>query len=1186
MIWRRFSFNIAKYLTIFLCLVTVLSTTPWGTRVTLTLLNNLTVINADYKSGSLIRDLALNTFSLQLENIDIRVKNLSTALDVSCVWKKALCLKSIKAESFLLHYISKESIGNKNATNTVQQKVNRPLFEMPFSIKIDLIDIKESHVNINNTEISTKQLVTQLSIHKSHFRLTLPKIKQLTMILEQSDQRALAANQTITEVINSSIAQLPEINLPIALNIENLQIADVMIATRSNPDKNCQHSCQQKFKTHWLSSSNEFTGSWLFDGVSIQQFQTSTSAFTISQFSAEAKLIPPYQLKTQLVIQLKDVPSWPEIAHSTQYISSQGSFENLVFDITSKGNLVLTSHGKVNLIHKDMPFNVTIDAPKIPMPLSLAQYGQPSSLSAELSGNTDKQNIELTSELNSYGYNNAQVKLIAIHQQGHFNIKELFFNTKRKPNSNNVANQLYLSGNIAIQPNNISWQVTTNSTGITLPEISLTELAINQSDTGNFPLNFPESINGRLQGKLTSKGSWSPSQWAISISDTDIFGQLNNAELNMNGNFGINQSGHLQQGNLFVAYNNSELILQTAGDSFWDLKGKLSIENLNQWHQGVNGSLMSDFSVTGEQDNPVITLQSRITQLTWQQWLNSALTIKASYQPFNNHQIQLTVNNEHLKWQKKSKVIAIDEFMLKLMGNAKQHKIETHWLGDVSGQLVLTGYWNENFSNWQSVIEKSAFTYQHVTLKNDKAFSLDFDLENKQGFIESHCWKGTGVSVCSLQKTTIGRSGDIALNLTLDLTELDSLLLPKDIELISEVGGNIKAQWSEQHPINAKANFSLSSGYIKVSDDFNEHQLSQWSQGDIVLSVNEQKFDSQLLLTDTHDTPLLNINSTLGLTDNYPVNAQVNINQFSLAPFQNILTSVVNLQGNLTAKLAIDGTLDSPLVNGAITLNKGNLVLTQNANNFDNIYTQFAIENNIATIQGNFSLGDKQAKLLGTMSWQETLSFNIDLNAETLPVIFPPQLVMNIAPNLNFHLKQKALIISGDIDVLAGSYNIDKLPEDSVSLSDDVVIIDQHGQTVIKKTTNVDIKTNVRVNIDKTFRISGQGLESHLFGQLQINQAEKQPFQVFGSIQSNEGTFKAYGQKLVIEKGEVTFNGPITNPYLNLRASRHIKAEDINAGIQITGLADTLSMQLFSSPTMTNPEVLSYLVRGRSLEGF
>jgi translocation and assembly module TamB len=174
--------------------------------------------------------------------------------------------------------------------------------------------------------------------------------------------------------------------------------------------------------------------------------------------------------------------------------------------------------------------------------------------------------------------------------------------------------------------------------------------------------------------------------------------------------------------------------------------------------------------------------------------------------------------------------------------------------------------------------------------------------------------------------------------------------------------------------------------------------------------------------------------------------------------------------------------------------------------------------------------------------------------------MFLPQLVMNIFPDLNFKLKDKALTTSGTIDILAGSYNIEKLPKGSVPLSDDVIIVDSQGKKVFKESSAFEIKTGIRVNIDDAIKVSGQGLESHLFGQLQISQKEKQPLQLFGRIQSNNGTYQAYGQTLHIEKGKLTFNGPLNNPYLNLRASRHIKAKDIAVGIKITGLANALDM--------------------------
>lgn len=1197
MMWRRISLTLAKYIAIALCLVTLLLTTPWGTRLTLALLDNFDSVTIDYQRGSLVRDVQLNAFHLKLDNLDLVINGLSTELDFSCAWKKILCIKSIKADELSLHYIAKENLTNENiakenptdvtaATDLKQETANKAFFEIPFAIKADSIALKKIHLVINKTELSVNQFITRVAINKHELTLVQPSVKQLTVLLEK-EQKDAAISQSETPSLASVLAQLSEINLPISFIIKKLAIKDIAVQTKeSNYQENhCQKNCQEKRQQLWQSSNNQLSAAWVHTDVSISQFQTTTPAFSISQLTANAKLQPPYQINSQLVSHLNNVPLWPEIANTTQHISLQGSFENLAFELSSQGNLALTSQGELNLIDKDMPFNITMSAEKIPMPLSLAQYGKPSSLSLMLFGSLKEQTIELTSQLKSYGYNNAQVKLLATHQQGQFSIEDLRFN------DTDSASQLILNGDIAILPANITWQLSAKSTGISLPKINLqglTSLLQGQTQIDaqalNIPDSIPDSITGRLQGNITSKGAWSEKHWAISIRDTEISGKINDSALSIKSDIGFNQSGRVEQGKLLVAFNNNKLTLQASDHSFWDLTGSLAIDDINQWYRGINGAFTSNFSVSGEKNNPVIRLTSQASQLHWQHWYSNSLKIEGVYQPMNDHQIKLTLNNDQLKWVNENKIITVDDFNFNVTGDAKQHQIQVHWLGDVAGQLALTGHWNDTFTHWQSVIEKSALTYQGTRLENDKTFALNFDLANYYGAIEPHCWQRTGVSICLPNQAIVGNSGDIFVKLNVDLSVIDELFLPKDVEIISQFNGDIEAKWSKQQSIKANAHFALSSGYVQVSDEFSEYPLSQWSQGEFSFALDEQLFTSKLQLTDTHNKPLMHINSTIKFIDDFPVDTKIVLNQFNLQPFQSLLAAVVNLQGNLTADITVEGTLNSPLINGGITLEQGKLRLNQNANVFDNITTTLTIENNQATLLSNFFLEDKEANLTGNISWQDSLTLNVDLHAETLPLVFPPQLVMSIAPSLNFTLKEKTLAISGNIDVLDGIYNIEKLPEGSVSLSDDVIIVDQNGQPMVKKSTSFDINTNISVKVAKAFKVSGQGLQSHLLGQLQISQKEKQPFQLFGRIQSDDGTFKAYGQNLKIEKGELTFNGPIDNPYLDLRASRYIKAEDVEVGIQVTGLADALDMKLFSSPLMQVPEMLSYLVRGRSLD--
>ena len=519
-----------------------------------------------------------------------------------------------------------------------------------------------------------------------------------------------------------------------------------------------------------------------------------------------------------------------------------------------------------------------------------------------------------------------------------------------------------------------------------------------------------------------------------------------------------------------------------------------------------------------------------------------------------------------------------------MSGNLYKQQLLLDWQGELAGKLKLSGQWHEVLNRWQGTIEHAALTYQQETWRNEDVFLINFDGDKQQILIDKHCWQGKGFRLCLPFNTGVGKSGDLTLALDVDLSLIDELMLPKETHLKSKVSGEVKVLWSPTQAISARANLLFSAGNIKVYDDYSEQQITQWHQGELSFNLNEKQLTSKFQLHDIEDLVLININSKVNLVEDFPISAEIELNKFNLQPLQAVISNVINLRGNLTSKLTVNGTLKKPLISGNLALDSGELLLSQNPNKLKKISADIIIDNNQATMLGSFEIKDNTASLIGQLAWQDDLTINVDLNAQQLPLIFPPQLVVKISPTLNFSLKEKVLKITGILEVNAGTYNIEKFPEGSITVSDDVIIVDQQGKDILKEKSGFDIETNVRVNIKKAFKVKGRGLESYLFGQLQVSQDKTKPLQLFGSVQSDKGTYQAYGQKLTIDKGELTFNGLITNPYYNLRASRYIKAEDIEVGLQITGLANTLDMQLFSTPTMERPEMLSYLARGRGLD--
>ncbi len=76
-------------------------------------------------------------------------------------------------------------------------------------------------------------------------------------------------------------------------------------------------------------------------------------------------------------------------------------------------------------------------------------------------------------------------------------------------------------------------------------------------------------------------------------------------------------------------------------------------------------------------------------------------------------------------------------------------------------------------------------------------------------------------------------------------------------------------------------------------------------------------------------------------------------------------------------------------------------------------------------------------------------------------------------------------------------------------------------------------------------------------GDLNVVQ-DKQGLGLNGQINIPEGRFHAYGQDLIVRKGELLFSGPPDQPYLNIEAIRNPDAteDDVSAGVRVTGLAD------------------------------
>jgi translocation and assembly module TamB len=122
---------------------------------------------------------------------------------------------------------------------------------------------------------------------------------------------------------------------------------------------------------------------------------------------------------------------------------------------------------------------------------------------------------------------------------------------------------------------------------------------------------------------------------------------------------------------------------------------------------------------------------------------------------------------------------------------------------------------------------------------------------------------------------------------------------------------------------------------------------------------------------------------------------------------------------------------------------------------------------------------------------------------------------------------------------------------------------------------------NVAVDIDlgNDFRLQGRGLNTRLAGELALTGETLRQPRLAGVIRTEGGEYRAYGQRLDIERGIMRFTGPLDNPALDILAIRPNLAQRV--GVQITGTVQAPFIRLHSEPDMPDAEKLTWLVTGR-----
>lgn len=204
----------------------------------------------------------------------------------------------------------------------------------------------------------------------------------------------------------------------------------------------------------------------------------------------------------------------------------------------------------------------------------------------------------------------------------------------------------------------------------------------------------------------------------------------------------------------------------------------------------------------------------------------------------------------------------------------------------------------------------------------------------------------------------------------------------------------------------------------------------------------------------------------------------------------------------------------------------------------------------------------------------------VDLTLYRYPIMQRSDRYAMVSGNLSLDAALPRLMLTGRVTADAGWASLEILQ--AVPTLDDDVRVLRPGRTAQAQEgegPSLIFGMDVEADVGQRFYLTGMGLDTGLVGSLRVAMHDGR-ITGTGSLRTRGGSIQAYGQRLRLRRGVVTFQGRIDNPLLDIEALR-TDVQQVQAGVRVAGTAQRPRIDLISYPEVSDVEKLSWLVMGR-----
>lgn len=440
-------------------------------------------------------------------------------------------------------------------------------------------------------------------------------------------------------------------------------------------------------------------------------------------------------------------------------------------------------------------------------------------------------------------------------------------------------------------------------------------------------------------------------------------------------------------------------------------------------------------------------------------------------------------------------------------------------MGGTLGQLCLAGEW-QRAGDWQGEASLEKLDLARVAE-----------------------WLGTGINASGMVtgglRIEAGAQGFRRLDGSLEVTAGELRLVEQESAALLAWQGGLLALDGDEEEARAELSFSLAEG--------------DRAEGRLVAGWNEA------------DPPLAGrLVAELG----------------QLQIISEILPELARLDGRVSARANITGTLGAPVIDGRFEWLEGAAAIPELGLQPDEINLVAELADGALSFRATGRSGDGTFESRGRFDLSaEGVEGRAMLEGEDLLMAELPDVRITASPDLRLHYTGQAIGLGGTVEIPSARISGFGGPT-AVRVSSDEVIVGQRSQAPEE---GLAVTSRIRVTVGPDVQVEAAGLRGRIEGDLlTVTEPKGLPWGR-GELRVVDGTFGIFGQQLEIETGRLLYTGgPLENPGLEIRAVREV--DDVTAGAMVRGTLKQPEISIYSDPPMPRAEALSYLTLGKSLD--